>query len=241
MFELKISVITINYNNSKGLEATLVSVVNQQYNNVEIIIIDGGSTDQSIDTIKKYKNHISYWVSEKDNGVFDAMNKGIKNAYGDWVIFMNSGDVFSCDLSLIFNEKFKDHENLAVIYGDNIFRNKVHKALSLKPIQFGHIMACHQSMFFKNKLKKIKIIYNLKFKYYCEYELIARLHKQNYDFQYLPITISTYAEGGISSRLTWEARVPKYYWVFKYFGIKGIFMSLLERLKFIKLDSFRYN
>lgn len=235
----KISIITINYNNFVGLENTILSVLNLNYPNIEFIIIDGSSTDKSLDIINKYEDIITYWVSEKDNGVFDAMNKGILNATGEWIIFMNSGDIFSCQLSSIFNQEFNDHDNLAVIYGDNIFRNKVNKALSLDPIQFGHIMACHQSMFFKNK-PNFNIWYNPKFKYYCEYELVARLYKQNYDFLYLPITVSTYEDGGISSKLTWEARVPKYYWVYKYFGIKGVFLSICDRLGLISLDNYRY-
>ncbi len=234
-----ISIITINYNNSKGLESTIHSVINQTYKNIEFIIIDGGSKDGSLGIIKKYQDNLSYWVSEADNGVFNAMNKGIKLATGDWVIFMNSGDIFSCDISSIFHDGFIDDDNLAIIYGDNIFRDKVNKALSLEPISFGHIMACHQSMFFKNE-PRFTIIYSEKFKYYSEYELVARLYIQNYDFLYVPLTISTYEDGGISSTLTWGARIPKYFWIFKYFGIKGVFKSICNKIGIIKLDKYRF-
>ncbi|WP_291275238.1 glycosyltransferase, partial [Flavobacterium sp.] len=89
-----ISVITVNYNNDNGLKKTIESVINQTYKNFEFIIIDGGSTDQSSEIIKNYQDKINYWVSEPDKGVYSAMNKGIKVANGDFLIFMNSGDVF---------------------------------------------------------------------------------------------------------------------------------------------------
>lgn len=88
------TVITINYNNLEGLRHTIDSVVNQTYDNYEYIIIDGGSTDGSLDIIKRYNDFITYWVSEKDRGIYHAMNKGVTQAHGDYCIFMNSGDCF---------------------------------------------------------------------------------------------------------------------------------------------------
>lgn len=94
---MKLSIITINYNNANGLRRTIESVVSQTYNDYEYIIIDGGSTDGSVGVIKEYENKISYWVSEKDGGIYNAMNKGVKVAHGEYLIFMNSGDVFYRD------------------------------------------------------------------------------------------------------------------------------------------------
>lgn len=90
----KLSVITINYNNRDGLRKTIESVVNQTCKDFEYVIIDGGSTDGSVDVIKEYADRINYWVSEPDNGCYHAMNKGVKVATGEYVIFMNSGDGF---------------------------------------------------------------------------------------------------------------------------------------------------
>jgi len=90
----KYSIITINYNNAEGLEHTINSVVNQTYKDLQFIIIDGGSSDGSIDIIKKYSEKIDYWISEEDNGRYNAMNKGIKIATGKYLNFMNSGDAF---------------------------------------------------------------------------------------------------------------------------------------------------
>lgn len=91
---MKLSIITVNYNDAKGLERTIKSVISQSYHNYEFIVIDGGSSDGSIDIIKKYEQHIDYWVSELDGGIYQGMNKGLRQAKGDYVNFMNSGDCF---------------------------------------------------------------------------------------------------------------------------------------------------
>lgn len=90
-----LSVITINLNNKFGLIKTIESVRNQTYRNFQFIIIDGGSNDGSIDIIKKFDKHINYWISEPDNGIYNAMNKGIVKSEGKYCIFMNSGDLFA--------------------------------------------------------------------------------------------------------------------------------------------------
>ena len=91
---MKYSIITVNLNNACGLEDTIISVFNQTCHDYEFLIIDGGSTDNSRTIIEQYQNQINYWVSEPDNGIFNAMNKGIKASRGEYLIFMNSGDCF---------------------------------------------------------------------------------------------------------------------------------------------------
>ena len=92
MYMKKISVITVNYNNGDLLETTIKSVIEQTFSDYEYIVIDGGSTDNSVSIIEKYSDSISYWVSEKDKGIYNAMNKGITKAAGDYCLFINSGD-----------------------------------------------------------------------------------------------------------------------------------------------------
>lgn len=91
---MKLSIITVNYNDARGLERTIRSVISQSFKDFEFIIIDGGSTDASIDVIKKYENSIDYWVSEQDGGIYPGMNKGLRLAKGDYLNFMNGGDCY---------------------------------------------------------------------------------------------------------------------------------------------------
>lgn len=102
----KISVITVVRNDVAHIEQTMLSVLEQSYPNVEYIVIDGGSTDGTVDIIKKYADRLAYWVSEPDGGIYPAMNKGLKHATGEWVNFMNSGDSFA------------DHRVLEDVFGD---------------------------------------------------------------------------------------------------------------------------
>ena len=162
-----ISIITVSFNAEKTIESTILSVINQTYPNIEYIIIDGGSTDNTIEIIKKYEHRISYWTSEPDKGIYDAMNKGVKIATGKWINFMNSGDTFYNNniISRIFN-KIDDYNQYSAIYGDTefIFSNK-NKIVTRKATKLYKIMpSCHQSIFcLSEKLKMHN--FNLKYKF----------------------------------------------------------------------------
>jgi glycosyltransferase involved in cell wall biosynthesis len=103
---MKLSIITINKNNASGLEKTIQSVINQTYTDFEYIVIDGNSNDGSVEIIKKYSSKMNYWVSEPDTGIYNAMNKGIRKARGDYCLFLNSGDYLVSETTLqdVFNE-----------------------------------------------------------------------------------------------------------------------------------------
>ena len=112
---MKLSIITVNKNNCKGLQKTIDSVLSQTWHDYEWIVIDGGSTDGSKESIEKYQNHFTYWCSEPDSGVYPAMNKGLTHAQGEWVNFMNSGDCFadSKTLGMVFSQSYEED----IIYG----------------------------------------------------------------------------------------------------------------------------
>ena len=119
-----LSIVTVVYNGEQYLENTILSIVNQDYNNIEYIIIDGGSSDGTVNIIKKYEDKITYWVSEKDNGIYDAMNKGISVASGSFINFMNAGDSFYSNnvLSNIAKELISyDNE---IIYGNVVYERQ---------------------------------------------------------------------------------------------------------------------
>ena len=196
-----ISIITVVFNGEKYLEETIQSVINQTYDNVEYIIIDGGSTDGTLDIIKKYEDQIDYWVSEKDKGIYDAMNKGIDLATGEWINFMNAGDGFYKDntLSEIFvNNKY---QNMKILYGDvetNYGNFKViHKAGSLSNL-YKSMQFSHQSIFFNSKYHK-ENKYNLSYKLSADYLNIISIYSEEKDsFLYLNTPISIVNTDGVS-------------------------------------------
>ena len=156
-----ISIITVVYNDIDSIEKTISSVLSQTYTNIEYIVIDGNSTDGTVEIINKYDNQISYWISEDDKGIYDAMNKGILNVNGEWINFMNSGDFFYDNdvISKIFTEE-KDYENVSIIYGDHQIRRLEHSEI-FKALPLHLFWKCmpfsHQSMFIKTELMKINL------------------------------------------------------------------------------------
>lgn len=198
---MRITIITVNYNNAIGLEKTICSVIQQSYSNIEYIIIDGGSTDNSIDIIKKYENKITYWVSEKDSGVYDAMNKGIKKSTGDYILFLGSDDkLWDKDIiATIFN-------NIEIHKYDFIYGNvnspdlgeNYDGAFTVKKIFSKNI--CHQAIFYKQELFKKYGLYNVKYKVAADhaYNIKCILNKRIKKL-FIPITIAFYAPGGLSA------------------------------------------
>ncbi|NMH86351.1 glycosyltransferase family 2 protein [Flavivirga algicola] len=149
-----LSIITINYNNAPELEKTLLSVFHQLYTDFEYIVIDGGSTDESLSIIKKHKKQITYYTSEPDTGIFNAMNRGIDVAKGAYLLFLNSGDVLTSSNALsdfINHEKFKGD----IIYGDYKFKSgeKIYPD-TLYPSYFMRSSLPHQSTLFKKDVFK---------------------------------------------------------------------------------------
>ena len=113
----KISVITISYNAEKEIEKTILSVISQTYSNIEYLIIDGASKDDTMVIVNKYKDRISHIVSEPDKGIYDAMNKGVKYATGEWIVMMNAGDIFNNE-SVLQNIMNNIPEGKSFLYSD---------------------------------------------------------------------------------------------------------------------------
>lgn len=200
-----ISIVTVCFNAVNNIEETILSVISQSYENIEYIIIDGGSTDGTVDIIKKYESKIHYWISEPDKGIYDAMNKGIDKAIGEWINFMNAGDSF-CDNNTVEQcvLSIKNNSNTDIIYGDTIAIFKNGKFLSTpKNINLlnKHTVFCHQSSFIKTSVAS-KYKFDVKYKILADYNLFRKLYFSNYIFKYINIPISNYeAENGISSTM----------------------------------------
>lgn len=198
---VKLSIITINYNNRDGLLKTLNSVKNQSFTDFEWIIIDGGSTDGSLDVIKENKSLIAYWVSEQDKGVYDAMNKGILHANGIWLNFMNSGDTFERDNTLkdVFSEDIP--ETAQFLYSDTISKMKDGSVrMSRQNHLKGNII--HQSSIYKKKLHEQYGYYVVTPKIIIS-DLLFFLSIPEEYFYKVKTVIANFELGGISSSGTW--------------------------------------
>lgn len=201
MGQMKISVITVCYNSSDMLERTVKSVLEQTFESVEYIIIDGGSTDSTLEIINRYKSDIDIVVSEKDNGIYDAMNKGIRLASGDWINFKNAGDCFVSPTSLesFFSEPLG--ESIGVVHGDCLYVNDW-GYYTAKPncgqIK-GTMPVIHPSAFIRTSLHK-RMLFDSSFKSSGDFDFFTRCMNEGVVFEYRPITVSSFITGGFATK-----------------------------------------
>lgn len=203
----KISVITVCFNAIQTIEKTILSTLNQDYPNVEYIIIDGNSNDGTVDVIKKYSKEISYWISEKDHGIYDAMNKGIKVATGDWITFRNSGDYFLSSHSLSDFFRQEVDRDVSVLHGNCYLVNEwgyIKKEPDILKFSYdiGVMPVIHPATFIKTSVHK-QHLFNLSYRSSADYDLILRLLKEGYKFEYRPITIVVFDSVGFST-INWN-------------------------------------
>jgi len=196
----KLSIVTINLNNKAGLQKTIESVFTQTFTDYEYIIIDGGSTDGSKELIENNANKFVYWVSEKDKGIFNAMNMGIKVADGDYLIFMNSGDYFFSEA--VLQNVFVNGYEEDILYGNvkwwPIDYNGVYPDL-LTFEHFIHNTIPHQGAFIKRKLFDVVGLYDEDYTVNSDWIFfILAVYKYNYSYRHLSIIISYCNTDGIS-------------------------------------------
>jgi glycosyltransferase involved in cell wall biosynthesis len=198
-----ISIITINFNNVKGLKKTLDSLSSQTFKDFEHIVIDGASTDGSVELIKNY-SHITYWISEKDNGIYDAMNKGVKVSKGKYLLFLNSGDVLS-DTNVIESVASNFKSDKSIYYGDLLLEknNSIEKHQAPASIDLDFMLNStfwHPCTFVKSDLFKNLGLYNTEFKICGDYEFFVRCFlNSKTTYQYLNINIALFDGNGISN------------------------------------------
>lgn len=199
---MKLSVITVNYNNLGGLKDTAASIAGQTFRDFEWIIIDGGSKDGSTDYIKTLERKPDYCVSEADKGVYDAMNKGLMHANGEYVWFMNSGDCFHEKTTL--EQVMDNHPEADIVYGDwiNVYKDreeKVEAPRSINPYTLYHMNINHQAMMIRTCLLK-ESPYDLKYRLYSDWAKWREMYHKGATFQYVPVTTCNYeAQSGMSS------------------------------------------
>tara|TARA_B100000925_G_C21881375_1_gene418646 strand:+ start:117 stop:857 length:741 start_codon:yes stop_codon:yes gene_type:complete len=172
----KISIITVTKNSEKFLVENINSLKNQSYKNFEHIIIDGKSTDKTLEIIKKHEDIIDYWVSESDNGLYDAMNKGIKVSTGDIIGILNSDDIYFSDALKLVNRYFSERENLDFLFG-TVEKHKLMHGYYPDRIKwtFG-FYTTHSVGFFIKKSSQMKVgFYDTRYKYSADYDLFYKM------------------------------------------------------------------
>jgi len=201
-----ISIITVVFNSARFVEKTIQGIINQSYPNIEYIIIDGASTDGTIEILRKYNEYIYYWISEKDKGLYDAMNKGMENASGDYFWFINSGDL-PYDLSVLDNI-FRNKTQFADIYygeteiidpNGQIIGMRRHKApvkLNWKSLLQG-MKVSHQSIIVK---KEITVAYNLEYKFSADFDWVIKVLKKAKSIENTGLILSKFMDGGLTKK-----------------------------------------
>ena len=196
---MRYSIITINYNDKEGLSRTIKSVINQTSKDFEYIVIDGGSTDGSVDIIKQNANHIDYWVSEKDKGVYNAMNKGIAQAKGDYLVFMNSGDCFHMPDVLTLMSDYQEDIICGKVFKGNTTIPSGHYKPTITLVDLMRGSLPHQAIFIKRELM-LKHPYDEHYKILSDWKFcLEAIVFDNCSFRNSDVIVADYDITGISS------------------------------------------
>ncbi len=224
----KISVITVVYNGQDFLEGTIRSVMNQTYKHIEYLIIDGKSKDKTVDIIKQYDHYISDWITEQDKGLYDAMNKGLKMATGDFVLFMNAGDQFA-DSTVLETVFSKYDATTDVLYGEvmmvdenrqaigtrtEITTRKLPQQLTWKSMKLGMVV-CHQAFIPRRELCPFYMVDNLS----ADIDWVIEILKKSRKNVNCGIVIADFLVGGVSKQRHRQSLKDRYNVLQKHFGI----------------------
>ncbi|MBL7129384.1 MAG: glycosyltransferase [Ignavibacteria bacterium] len=238
---MNFSIITVVYNSESALEKTIKSITEQVFKDIEYIVIDGGSTDGTVDIIKKYEKSISLWISEQDKGIYDAMNKGLKKATGDYVWFLNAGDeIYSSDILSFINTLGNDADAYygEVEYIDEDGKNlgtrtlkKPPENLSWRDLDKGMVVS-HQSIIVK---RDKAAYYNLHYKYCSDIDWMIRTLKNCQTIVNTKKILSKFLIGGYSKKNIIESNRERYKILRIHFSLYKVLKShVYLSVKFLK-------
>ncbi|MBD3748347.1 MAG: glycosyltransferase [Sphingobacteriales bacterium] len=222
-FNPKLSVITVVYNNAQHIERTVKSVISQSYKNIEYLVIDGASTDGTLEILQKYQKQIHLLISEPDQGIYDAMNKGLDLATGDYVLFMNSGDeIFAADT---IEKVFKSQAFADIYYGETEMlneqlqsegrrRHQVPENLNLNSFKYG-MSVSHQAIYIK---KSITQPYNLNYQLSADIDWILAALSKAESIANTHQYVAKYLMGGLSKKKHRQSLLERYQIFKKYYG-----------------------
>jgi len=224
MFKPKLSVITIVYNNVRHIERTMLSVINQTYTNIEYILVDGFSTDGTLEIVQQYTSKIETLISEKDKGIYDAMNKGLAAATGDYVIFMNSGDEFYTADTVA--QVFATSDNADIYYGEtemideagNSLGQRRHKApqqFTWRHFKYGMSIS-HQAIYIKRSLTQP---YNRQYQLSADIDWILQAAKKAKCIVNVHQYVAKYLVGGMSKKKHRQSLVERFAIMRKHYGL----------------------
>lgn len=219
----KISIITVVYNDALGIEYTIRSVMKQTYANLEYIIVDGLSTDGTLDIIARYPEEVSLLISEEDTGIYDAMNKGLAAATGDYVLFLNSGDELYEDMTL--EKVFSSADHADIYYGEtklidekrNILgdrRHKIPKRFDWKSFRYG-MNICHQAIYVKRSIVEP---YDLQYELSADIDWVIRAAKKADKIVNVNQYVAKYLVGGLSQKRHIQSLKERYAIFKKHYG-----------------------
>jgi glycosyltransferase involved in cell wall biosynthesis len=219
---IRVSIITPSYNQGKYLEETIQSVLNQTYSNIEYLIIDGASTDNSIDIIKKYEEKIDYWISEPDDGQADAINKGLKQATGDFLCWLNSDDILYPDYVVRRLQQFEENPGVDMIYGDieqgpDPSNKRLHKGRQTcirKMLKYVECPIPQQSAMWRRKATEKIGNLDIRWHVLLDREYFIRM-AVNCSIKYIPGAVAFFRNHeqskSIVDKLKWAKELPRYY------------------------------
>jgi glycosyltransferase involved in cell wall biosynthesis len=224
MFQPKLTVITIVYNNVHDIERTVLSVLNQSYANIEYLLIDGASNDGTLEILKQYEDRIGRLVSEKDKGIYDAMNKGLSLATGDYVLFMNSGDeIYSSDT---VEKIFATQPDADIYYGETEMfdenwtslgqrRHRTPEHFTWQDFKFGMCIS-HQAIYIRRALTEP---YDLNYQLSSDIDWIIKAAKKAKNIVNVRMYVAKYLVGGMSKKKHLQSLAERFHIFSKHYGL----------------------
>lgn len=231
MTEGMISVITVVYNNKDNFIKTFENVKSQSYKNIEYIVIDGGSIDGTLEVIKSNAQFIKKWISEKDKGIYDAMNKGINLADGEYVCFMNAGDIFHNEETI--SNIFKVCDDADVYYGDTELVDESGKSWGNRQLKktpenlkwqdmIDGMVVTHQSLIIRKSLIQL---YDLKYIHCADIDWTIKVLKKAERICNTNMIITTFLMGGYSRKNTIKSLIERFGILSKHFGVFRVIIN----------------
>lgn len=234
-----LSVVTVVFNGEKHLTQAIESVLRQPYDNIEYIVIDGGSRDNTLNILKRYEGEIDYWVSEPDEGIYDAMNKGVLLATGDIIGLLNSDDWYSPTALYEVEKAYRELSNRSSVLLGNwkVIFEDIGKTLRVTPsLKFHKLRICHQALFIPKRVYMEIGLYNTRYKLSADLDMAVRLYVNGYEYVHIDKFLVNFRTTGASGRNYRETGKEQAKIIRENLAFPNYLNFLLLRLKFETLS-----